>query len=323
MKILYVITKANWGGAQRYVFDLATAAKEQGHQVVVAHGGSGLMKDALDKAGIPTVSIPGLVRDVGGSDIGAFFALKNILSKEKPDVLHLNSSKAAAFGALAGRLLGIKRIVFTSHGWAFREKRSFPSRIVIWLVSWFTALCSHVVITVSDSELTFAKHMPFVGKKSVRVYNGVDLNMQFGTGEIIRTSFPAGVKITGTVGELTKNKNQIALIEQAKRDPSMYVAIVGEGELRPMLEAKIREYNLQDRVKLFGFQRAAEVLKGFDVFALPSIKEGLAYVVLEARVAGLPIVANRIGGVGEAMDKSLPEFSKEKMVERTLALYTR
>ncbi|OGC88958.1 hypothetical protein A2419_01195 [Candidatus Adlerbacteria bacterium RIFOXYC1_FULL_48_26] len=321
MKIVYAITKGNWGGAQRYVFDLAIAAKAAGHDVAVAHGGTGSMVEKLTLAGVRTIAIPGLVRDVGGNDWGAYQALKKTIREEKPDVLHLNSSKAGAMGALAGRIVGVQKIIYTSHGWAFREKRSLPARVVIWLISWLTALLSHTVIAVSDSELALAKQMPFCSKKAVRIYNGIDLNMSFGSGEIIRSAFPAGVKITGTVGELTKNKNQIALVEEAKNTPGMYVAIVGEGELRQMLETRLVEYGLKDRVKLFGFQPAADVLKGFDVFALPSFKEGLAYVILEARTAGLPIVASRIGGIPEAMDKPLSEFSKEKMVEQTFALY--
>jgi len=321
MKILYAITKSNWGGAQRYVYDLATAAQQKGFDVAVAHGGTGLMQEKLKNAGIRTVSILGLVRDVGGSDWGAYRALKKIIRDEKPDVLHLNSSKAGAMGALAGRLAGVKNIIYTDHGWAFKEKRSLPSRIVIWFISWFTVLLVDRVIAVSEYELALTKQMPFCGKKAVRIYNGIDLNMSFGSGEIIRNAFPTGVKITGTVGELTKNKNQIALVEQAKNNPDMYVAVVGEGELRSSLEEKIKEYGLEARVKLFGFLPVADVMRGFDVFALTSIKESLGLVILEARAARLPIVANRVGGVGEAMDLPLEEFSKEKMVEKTFALY--
>jgi glycosyltransferase involved in cell wall biosynthesis len=130
------------------------------------------------------------------------------------------------------------------------------------------------------------------------------------------------VTITGTVGELTKNKNQISLIEEARKNPSMYVAIVGEGDLRPYLEEKIREYKLSDRVKLFGYIPARDVLKGFDVFTLPSNKESLGFSILEARIAGLPVIANRVGGIPEAIDVPLEEFSLPRMIERTLALYT-
>ncbi len=321
MKILYVITKANWGGAQRYVFDLATSAKQRGFDVVVAHGGTGRMEEHLKDARVRTIKIAGLVRDVGGSDWGAYRALKKIIKQEKPDVLHLNSSKAGAMGALAGRLAGIKNIIYTDHGWAFKEKRSLPSRILIWLISWFTVLLVDRVIANSEYEKHLTEQMPFGAKKVVRIYNGINLHMQFGSGDIIRKAFPAGVKITGTVGELTKNKNQIALIEQAKKNSDIYAAIVGEGELRSSLEKKVKEYGLSNRVKFFGFLPVADVMKGFDVFVLTSIKESLGLVILEARVADLPIIANRVGGVGEAIDTPLEEFSIETMVEKTFELY--
>ena len=320
-KVLYCITKSNWGGAQRYVFDLAMAAKKEGFEVAVAYGGEGEMAKRLRGAGIRTISIPQLGRDVSVADLGAYRALFRTIKRERPDILHLNSSKAGALGALAGRIARVPKIIFTSHGWAFAEKRGAPVRGAIWLISWFTALCSHKVIAVSDYELHGAQRMPFCARKAVRIYNGINLGMSFGSGAAIRAAFPAGATITGTVGELTKNKNQIALIEQARNNPSMCVALVGEGEDRAMLEQKIKEYHLQDRVKLFGFLPADQVLRGFDIFALPSIKEALAYVVLEARAAGLPIEANRVGGVGEALDKDLNEFSLERMVQKTFALY--
>lgn len=320
-KILYVVTKSNWGGAQRYVFDLATAAKAMGHEVAVAFGGHGELERRLVAAGVRTIEVPSLGRDIGVADFAAYRDLARIIRRERPTVLHLNSSKAGFLGAVAGRLNGALKIVFTSHGWPFKEDRGRVSKGIIWFASWMTALFSHVVIAVSDSELMLAQKLPGCARKAVRVYNGIDINMPFGTGEAIRAAFPQGAHIIGTVGELTKNKNHIVLIEEARQKPDMYVAIVGDGELRQMLEQKIQEYNLGDRVKLFGFMPAQEVMKGFDTFALPSIKEGLAYVVLEARAAGLPIVSSRVGGVGEAIDKPLSEFTLEKMVKQTLALY--
>ena len=239
----------------------------------------------------------------------------------RPDVIHLNSSKAAALGALAARMLGVRRIVFTVHGWPFLEKRSFLWRAFAWFGSWVTALLSHVVICISNYDLHVARRMPCTKYKTVRIYNGINLRMSFGSGERVRNAFPPGANITGTVGELTKNKGQGSLIEQAKNNPNMFVAIVGEGEERAQLEEMVARYNLGERVKLFGFIPAGEVLRGFDVFALPSNKEGLPYVLIEARVAGIPIFANRVGGVGEVLDKDVGEFSIERMLKRTTAIY--
>lgn len=326
-KVLYVITKGNWGGAQRYVFDLATHLPKDELEVAVALGQPGRLTKELQKAGIKICPITSLQRDVSlTADVRSFFELYRLCQKEKPDIVHLNSSKAGGVGALAARSASWRsghpiKVIFTAHGWPFGEQRNFLTRVLIWFFSWLTALLSHTVIVVSDYDLRAARRMPFCTRKTVRIYNGIDLNMTFGSGDTIRRAFPPGVTITGTVGELHKNKNQQALIEEAKSNPTMHVAIVGEGELRPMLEQKIKEYGLESRVKLFGFLPVRDVMRGFDRFALPSVKEALGYVVLEARAAGLPIAANRVRGVGEALDKDLSEFSLERMVAQTLSLY--
>lgn len=329
-KILFVITKSNWGGAQKYVYDLATALPKDQFEAAVAFGGtggmnasSGLLAERLKTSGVRTIFLTAFTRNIYlFRDFKAFFELLTVINREKPDVLHLNSSKAGGLGALAGRVAGIQRIVFTAHGFAHNEMRPFYQRIFIWIASWFTILFVHKVIVLSDYELKRAPVM-FSRRKIVVIHNGIDMQMPLDSGEVIRTAFPANAHITGTVGELTKNKNQIALIEQAKNNPAMYVAIVGEGEDRLYLKKKIEEYGLENRVKLMGFQPASVVLKGFDTFALPSLKEGLPYVLLEARAAGLHIVANRVGGVSEILDaKDMSDFSLERMVEKTIVLYS-
>ena len=328
-KILFVITKSNWGGAQRYVYDLATALPKSQFDVAVAFGGtggtnasSGLLAERLKTSDVRTIFLTAFTRDIYFfRDVKAFFELMRVIKRERPDVLHLNSSKAGGLGALAGRVAGIRNIIFTAHGFAHQEMRPFYERALIWIASWFTILFAHRVIVLSHYESRKAPVI-FSRRKIIVIHNGINGQMQFGSGENIRTAFPPGAHITGTIGELTKNKNQIALIEQAKNDSTMYVAIVGDGEDRLYLKKKIEEYGLTARVKLFGFMPASEVLRGFDVFVLPSIKEGLPYVLLEAKMVGLPVVASRVGGVGEILDaKDMSEFLLAQMVEKTAALY--
>ena len=322
-KILFVITKSNWGGAQRYVYDLATSLPKGKFEAVVALGGNGVLKQKLEAAGVRTVTIGSLQRDVSISkELAAYSQLKEIFKKEKPHVVHLNSSKAGALGAIAARVASVPTIIFTAHGWPFAEKRSVLWRLFAYLGSWVTALFATKVICVSERDLQLAKRMLFVSHKALCIHNGINLHAPFGSGDVIRSAFPAGAHITGTIGELNKNKNQIALIEEAKSKPEMYVAIVGEGELRGYLEQKIKEYALESRVKLFGFMPAVEVLKGFDTFTLPSIKEGLPYVLLEAKAAGLPIVTSQVGGIPEILNApNMDEFTLENMVSQTQKLY--
>jgi glycosyltransferase involved in cell wall biosynthesis len=257
-----------------------------------------------------------------GKEFKAFFELLRVIRDEQPDVLHLNSSKAGGIGALAGRVAMVPTIIFTAHGWAHRENRSPLARLAIWLASWLTIFLAHTVIAVSNYDYRDAP--VFFSRRKIQViHNGIALPLTLGSGDRIRSAFPAGVHITGTIGDLSKNKNHISLIEQARQNSDMHVAIVGdEGTERAHLESKIKEYELGERVKIFGFIPAPQVLKGFDTFALPSLKEGLPYVLLEAKAAGLPITANRVGGVGEILDtKDMREFSLEQMVQKTAALY--
>lgn len=322
-KVLFVITKSNWGGAQRYVYDLAISLPKDEFQTMVALGGDGLLAEKLRHAGTMIYHSASLGRDISiGKDLQSYFELLRLFKKEKPDVVHLNSSKAGGVGALAARVAGVPRIIFTAHGWPFGEQRNALWRVFAWAGSWATTLLVHKVICICDYDARLARTvLPFSSGKVVRIYNGIAPHT-LGTGDNIRNVFPARAQITGTIGELNKNKNQQVLIEQAKNNPAMYVAVVGEGELRPVLEAKIKEYGLAERVKLFGFISASEVLRGFDTFALPSRKEGLPYVLLEAKQAGLPIVANRVGGVGEILDaKDMSEFTLENMVKKTVAVY--
>jgi glycosyltransferase involved in cell wall biosynthesis len=329
-KILFVITKSNWGGAQRYVYDLATNLPKEEFEIAVAFGGigevgasTGLLAERLKEAGVRIIFLASFTRDIYFfREFKAFFELYKIIKKERPNVLHLNSSKAGGLGALAGRLAGVRRTIFTAHGFAHNEMRPLYERILIWIASWLTILFAHRVIVLSHYECRRAPSL-FLQHKLIVIHNGIDMHMQFGSGEKIRSAFPPGVRITGTIGETTKNKNQIVLVEQARKNPEMFVAIVGvDGDERPRLQAKIKEYGLEERVKLFGFIPANEVLRGFDVFVLPSLKEGLPYVLLEAKVAGLPIEANRVGGVGEILDaKDMSDFSLAQMVEKTSALY--
>jgi len=323
IKLLFLITKATQGGAQKYVYDLATHLPQDRFETAVAYGEPGRLSKDLDLAHIRTIEIPSLQRDVLlFSDIRSFFEILRVLRAERPNILHLNSSKAAALGAFAGRLLGVKKIVFTTHGWPFGERRGHIAKVLIWNVSWFTALLSHAVICVSEYDLARARRMPFVSRRALRIYPGDEVAIEYGDGAYIRSAFPVGVRITGTIGELTRNKNQRALIEEAARRPDLYVAIIGEGEDRAMLESLVRECGLEARVKFFGFLPAKDALRGFDAFALPSLKEGLPYVLIEARRAGLPIEANRVGGVPEIVDaNNLDEFTLKTMLEKTQAVY--
>lgn len=311
-KVLYVITKSNWGGAQRYVFDLATGLPPEKFEVVVALGGGGPLKTELEKSGIRTIPLPFLVRDVSVFlDTRVFFGLWSLFRKERPDVVHLNSSKIGGLGALAGRISRTSNIIFTAHGWAFREEwRSPLQRIIIKFLSWLTILWSHSIITVSERDFREGRSMPFTQKKFVLVYNGLsDLppfskeEMRKKISETLQKNIPTDTSWIGTIGELHKNKGHAYAIEalaQISLKHNVAFFLIGEGEERGALEKLIEKLEMGSKIFLLGKKDdAATLLEAFDFFLFPSIKEGLPYAILEAGRAGLPVVASAVGGVPE------------------------
>lgn len=315
IKVLFVITKSNWGGAQRYVYDLAAGLPQEQFEVAVALGGSGALIQKLQERNIRVIPILSLIRDVSAkSDVGAFFELWSIIRSEKPDVVHLNSAKASGLGALAARLAGVPKIIFTAHGWAFNEDRSLLSRSVIKLFSWVTVLLTHKTIAVSEAVKNDTQKWPFIDDKVVTIKNGVT-GTKFFEPEKARIHLfargnirvPENAFVVGSIAELHNNKGLESAIEALAKlvvkNHSLYYFILGDGEEKERLNALVGQRGLQGRVFLLGFvDNASHYLSAFDAFILPSIKEGLPYVILEAGLAGLPVVASRVGGIPEVIE---------------------
>ena len=296
-KILFVITKSNWGGAQRYVYDLATNLPKEEFEPIVALGGNGVLKERLKEAGIRTKAIHGLQRDISlFKEVVSFFHLLWLLGVSvRPDVVHLNSSKAAGLGALAARIARRKKIIFSVHGWPFKEDRGALTRFVIYILSWLTAVLSHEVVVETETDGRLGKRMWFMARKIRVIPPGLKPPSFLDRDEVIAALILTPNRRIITIAELTPNKGirygieAVADLVHRGVDVSYYV--ISTGEQRTYLEALARSLGVGDHVHFLGFvPDAAQFLKGFDVFLLPSLKEGMPYVLLEALAAGLPLV---------------------------------
>lgn len=303
-KIIYIITKSNWGGASRYVFDLATNLPKDEYLKAAICGGQGRLSEKLLAQGVKTYCINEMKRDMNMQEDGrSFFKIWNILKNERPDIIHLNSPKAAGLGALAGRLLGIKKIVFTVHGFTFNEDRSFFHKTLIKFFSWITILLSHNTILLSNIEYDQVKKWPFIEKKISVIPLGIDLPFFYTRQEARKKlSELSGIHlkenlVVGTIAELHKNKGYLYAIEALTQFPHIYYLVIGDGEEMEKLKNKVKEYGASNILFLGAVEDAATLLTGFDIFLLPSIKEGLPYTILEAGYLEVPVVATNVGGI--------------------------
>jgi len=310
-KILYIITKGSWGGAQRYVYDLTVNLSKERFFPVVACGEGGILAEKLKAAGIRVESIPGLQRNIGiVNELKVLRNLFSLIEKEEPDIVHLNSSKAAALGALAARLLGVRGIIFTAHGFPFREPRPALSRTIIKLVTWLTVVLSTKTVCISKDDYAEAAHWPLADGKISYIPNGIGSEQKLLGRRAARLELAALTgqnltrkKIIGTIAELTPNKGLVHALQAFTELPYL-LAVIGGGEEYSNLKTFINRNNLRQRVFLTGFvDNPGRLLKGFDLFLLPSRKEGLPYVLLEAGRAELPVIATKVGGVADLIDE--------------------
>ncbi len=312
-KVLFLITKGNFGGAQRYVFDLATSLSHEEFEPVVAVGEGAVLEEKLKSAGVRVECLKTLGRNIKiWNDFLSFREIVRLINKEKPDVLHVNSAKAGGLGALAGRLCGVKKIVFTAHGWAFNEKRSVISKVIIYLLSFITIVLSHKMIAVSRAILEDTPFVSLVRRKISIIHNGIS-EIPFVERDMARDTLAPntdGKFWVGSVAELHKNKGLDFLIpafaEMKKTVPDAELVIVGEGEERMHLEKLANDLGISENVHLVGFKKdAASYLSAFDIFALPSRTDAFPYVISEAGLAKLPVVASRVGGIPEIIEDGI------------------
>ncbi len=311
-KVLFLITKSNWGGAQRYVYDLATHLDRSRFEPVVALGGDGELAVMLKHAGVRVINLKQLKNTSSLSQAKlAITELQEMIKNERPDVFHLNSSVAGLLGAIAGRLARLSRIIFTAHGWAFNEDRPWWQRMILKSLHWLTVLLSHRTIAVSGA---IARDLNWPGTKTkMKILHpgrtiGVMYEREEARGKICDFSprlLPHQNDLwLVTVAELHPVKNHDILIKSiatvTNKHPDLRLILIGEGQARRNLEKLITAHNLEEHVFLLGaVAEAARFLKAFDVFILPSRSEAYGYVLHEAGLAGLPVIATNTGGIPE------------------------
>jgi glycosyltransferase involved in cell wall biosynthesis len=315
MKILYIITLSSWGGAQKYVYNIAVnLAKIETIEFAVAGGQESigeLSAKLLDK-NLKFIPIKRLVRRISPlNDLLAVWEIKKLIDKEKPDVVHLNSSKAGAVGSLAAKLSRQRpKVIYTVHGWVFKESLNPIVKLAYFLIEKVFAGFKDYFICLSDLDRQIginSKITPI--NKVATIYNGLDLpDNYFFDKETALSKLniqPNGRLVIGTIANFYATKGLPYLIEAVKILNDDYklpilAVIIGEGELRPELERQITDLKLQDKIILTGsINDASKYLKAFDIAVMSSVKEGLPYFILEAMSAGLPIVATKVGGIPE------------------------
>ena len=308
-KILFLITKSEIGGAQKYVLDLADGAKRAGFDVAIASQQNSHLYETLLKHNIRFIEVRHLQRDIDPIlELQLAWELYKIIKKEKPDILHLNSSKVGALGALIGKLAGAPKIIFTAHGWAFNDPRPPLQLKVITFISRFAARFQDKIICVSKYDRRKALEFKIApAEKIITIHNGINAKkIELIARDEAREKLKLDKKdfVIGTIANFYKTKALdtivLSAISAVHENSNIKFILIGDGPEMGKIEALIQKYKLDEYFILPGMiKNASNYLKAFDIFVMPSKKEGLPYALLEAMAAKVLCVVSAVGGMPE------------------------
>jgi glycosyltransferase involved in cell wall biosynthesis len=313
-KVLFLVTSSAWGGAERYVSRLAREASNEFDVTVAAgHSPNGELFSSLP-SNVHTLEIPELRHPISPlHDLLAVRTLRRLIDREGYDIIHTNSSKAGLVGALAARCSKHRPdVVYTAHGWGFLERRSPLFRLLLLWSEKMAARFRSATIVLSDAERDIALQNKLAARKNLAVIPlGIDRDeIAFLDRDSARARLEelCGTRldrlVLGTIANAYPAKNLPMLFEAfeglASAFPDLDLVVIGDGPEMPRLRALHNALPHRDRVFLPGsVKEAATLLKAFDVFVLPSTKEGMPWSILEASLAELPIIATCVGALPE------------------------
>jgi glycosyltransferase involved in cell wall biosynthesis len=302
LRILHINDARTWRGGEQQTLYLLEGLRRRGHEVaLVAQPGAPLAERAR-AAALPVMGI----RMWGEFDLRAAWELKRLVRRLEPQVLHYHTSHAHAIGAVAAALLGrrrpktllSRRVDFSIYRHSFFGLNGLKYRAVDRIVAISAAIRDALARDGIDPGRIDVV-LSGVDPARFRAVAPHDLRAELG--------LDSRTKIVLNVAALAWHKGQATLVEAARAvlaaHPETFFAIAGEGEERGRLEARIRDLGLSERVRLLGFRAdVPALLRGADLYVMPSWTEGLGTAVLDALSCGLPVVAARTGGIPEMIE---------------------
>lgn len=242
--------------------------------------------------------------------------LYRLFRQLRPTIVHTRNL-AALEAAVPAWAAGVPVRIHGEHGWSSedpegrRRRYQYVRRIYRPFVSRYVALSRHL-------EEYLEREVGVPAQRVSQMYNGVD------TGRFLPAEARRPIEgcpfsdpkdfLVGWVGRMDPVKDLPNLVRALRRARQgspvtanhLRLVVVGDGEMRPRIEALVRELGLEEQVWLAG-ERAdiAQVMQGLDCFALCSLGEGISNTILEAMATRLPIVATRVGGNGELIESEM------------------
>ena len=296
---LHVDTARTWRGGQNQVMLTVNGLREIGERAaLVAHPDGELRRRASE--GLELIPIAPRTE----VDLSAAWRLGRVVKKLRPDVVHAHDPHGIAMAALALSFAGgaPAPVLVASRRVDFHLKGNSLSRWKYRQVDCFIAASEAI------RQMLVADGIP--PARTVTVHEGIDVEHAAAAERVnLHETFwlPHHAPVVGNVAALVPHKGQRYLIDAAhlvvQEVPDARFVILGEGELREHLQRQVHDHRLEKHVLLPGFRTdVLGCIKGFDLFVMSSLTEGLGTSLLDAMACGKAIVATSAGGIPEVVD---------------------
>ena|SRR5690242_20257086 len=270
-----------------------------------------------------------------GKDIGIYPRMWRLLRQLRPDIVHTRNLPALD-SLFTAKLAGV-RTIHGEHGLDLMELHGRHAKYN--RLRQLTRLVTSTYVAVSADLARWLHSEIGIPKNRIRlIYNGVDSD-KFHPGscrEILPAGFaPSGAFVIGAMGRLEPVKDQVTLAKafchmlelRPELKASARLVIVGDGVLRQPIEDILSSAGLRQLAWLPGFRNdSAELYRAFDLFVLPSLREGISNTLLESMATGIPVVATAVGGTAEILldgvtGALVPPHEPENLAAAMLAYY--
>ena len=301
LRVLHVVIALNMGGLERFVVDLIKINSKTFFQHVVC----------LESLGSLANDCPVEICSLDmtqGFHLSIVWKIRRLIKELNINVIHTHNEKAQLYGGLAGLLSGVP-VIHTKHG---RNSHTYRAITRNYLSS---LLCKKVVAVSTDAAVECTEIEKISNRKVKTILNGIDVD-SFSPGqkaETVDKFTKESVVRIGIVARLASIKDHSTLFRAcallAKCECRFKLYVVGDGPLRKDLNDLVDSLAIRDYVDFMGERGdIANIMKGFDVFVLSSISEGISLTLLEAMSTGLPVVATDVGGNPEVVVDSVTGF---------------
>ncbi len=298
---LHVDVEPGWRGGQRQVLLLCRGLARRGHPVtlVAREGGELAARARRDGLDVEEIAFR------GQWDLNAGRRLAGLVRQRRPDVVGMHSSHSHALGVLARLMVRDGRPPFI-----VTRRVDFPiGRGLIRGWKYRRGVDGFIAISEAVRRKLVAGGVP---EGRIRlVHSGVEpVEVPADARRELRRELDLadGSLVAGNVAGLVGHKDQATLLRAVRlareQEPRLVVLLVGEGELRGDLERLSGELGLDGgTVRFLGFRSdVPRILGGLDLFVMSSAQEGLGTSIVDAMMAGVPVVATAAGGIGEVVE---------------------